>query len=135
MVHVVLERDGVRSEARQDAVGEEGVVFRCAADATLEALHRLLGPPDLFALVGAKRVIAFDSSVVMTCVRTLTGRPRRLIGCVPIQDDPVMAVARAVLHAANRLVEALPTSADDDAFDVDDDGAEAPPDVPEEKAT
>jgi hypothetical protein len=115
MVHVVLERGGQTSEARQDAIGEEIVLLRCAAETTLDALHGLLGGTPRFALVGAKRVLAFDSAVILTCVRTVGGRPRKLIGCVPISEDPVLAVARAILHATNRIVEALPNGERDDA--------------------
>lgn len=108
IVHVVLERGGVTAEARQDAIGEEIVLLRCAAETTIAALHDLLGGQERFALVGAKRVLAFDSAVILACVRTVGGRPRKLIGCVPITEDPVLAVARAILHATNRVVEALP---------------------------
>lgn len=110
MVHVVLERQGRTAEARQDAIGEEIVLLRCAAETTLDALQELLGGPPRFALVGAKRVLAFDSAVILACVRTVGGRPRKLIGCVPISEDPVLAVARAILHATNRIVEALPNA-------------------------
>ncbi len=109
-VRVVLERDGVRAGCEREAIGEEGVVLRCAGEATLEALARLVGPPELFALVGAKRMLAFDSAVLLACVRTLTDPPKKLIGCVPVLDDPVRAVVRAILHATNRLVEAMPNA-------------------------
>lgn len=120
MVHVVLERGGKTAEAQQDAVGEEIVLLRCAAETTLAALQDILGGEERFALVGAKRVLAFDSAVILACVRTVGGRPRKLIGCVPITEDPVLAVARAILHATNRVVEALPN-----ADDGSDDGDEA----------
>ncbi len=110
VVEVVLERDGRTAAVRRDAVGEEAVLFRCAAETTLAALHQLLGPPERFALVGAKRILAFDSAVVLACVRTLTGRPRKLIGCVPVGEDPILSVARAILHATNRILEALPNA-------------------------
>ena len=118
VVHVVLERGGKTAEARQDAIGEEIVLLRCAAETTLAALHGILGGEERFALVGAKRVLAFDSAVILACVRTVGGRPRKLIGCVPISEDPVLAVARAILHATNRVVEALP-NADDGGVDGD----------------
>ncbi len=124
LVHVVLEREGLTAEARQNAIGEEIVLLRCAAETTLDALHQLLGGSERFALVGAKRVVAFDSAVILICVRTVGGRPRKLIGCVPISEDPVLAVARAILHATNRIVEALPNvtaSPNDDAPDHDPD--------------
>jgi len=109
-VEIVLEREGRQAEIRRDAIGEEIALLRCAAESTLDALNELLGGPPRFALVGAKRVVAFDSAVILACVRTLGGRPRKLIGCVPFTEDPVLAVARAVLHATNRIVEALPNA-------------------------
>ena len=109
-VEVVLERGDRRAHVRRDAVGEEIVLLRCAAESTIEALHELLGGRPRFALVGAKRVLAFDSAVILACVRTLGGNPRKLIGCVPITEDPVLAVTRAILHATNRIVEALPNA-------------------------
>ena len=112
VVRVVLERGGVRATSERKAVGEEAVLFRCTAEATLEALEELLGGRTRFALVGAKRMLAFDSAVLLACVRTLEEEPRKLIGCVPIQDDAVEAVARAVLHATNRMVEAIPNRND-----------------------
>lgn len=111
VVEVVLERGGRTAAARRNAVGEEAVLFRCAAETTLAALHDLLGSPERFALVGAKRIVAFDSAVVLACVRTLTGRPRKLIGCVPVGEDPILAVARSILHATNRILEAIPNAA------------------------
>lgn len=109
VVHVVIERDGVRAEARRDAVGEEGVILRRAAEATIEALESLLGGTPRFALVGAKRMLAFDSAILLACVRTIEGPTVKLLGCVPDQDDdPITSVGRAVLHATNRIVEALP---------------------------
>lgn len=114
VVRIVLERGDTRVEAEREAVGEEAMVLRCAAEATLEALTRLMGAPPRFALIGAKRMLAFDAAVLLACVRTLEGPPRKLIGCVPIQDDPVEAVAKAVLHATNRIVEAIPNAGPED---------------------
>jgi hypothetical protein len=126
LVHVVLERDGLTAEAQQDAIGEEIVLLRCAAETTLDALHQLLGGPVRFALVGAKRVLAFDSAVILTCVRTVGGRPRKLIGCVPINEDPVLAVAQAILHATNRIVEVVPTAEASPSDDPPDSDPDAP---------
>lgn len=116
VVEIVLERGDRTIVARRDAVGEETVLFRCAAETTLEAIHRLLGPPERFALVGAKRIAAFDASVVLACVRTMAGPPRRLIGCIPIEgEDAVLAVARAIVNATNRLVSAVPNTPETEA--------------------
>jgi len=117
VVKIVLERGGVNGEAEREAVGEEAVVLRCVAEATLDAIATLTGQPEQFSLVGIKRVLAFDSAVLLVCVRTLEGGPRKLIGCVPIQDDTIAAAARAVLNATNRIVETMPNSG----------GADSPP--------
>lgn len=127
-VEVVLERGGRTASARRNAVGEEAVLFRCAAETTLAALDELLGSPERFALVGAKRIHAFDSAVVLACVRTLTGRPRKLIGCVPVGDDAILAVARAILHATNRILEAIPNASDEEAPGAEESGTAPPAD-------
>lgn len=124
VVRVRLARGETYAEAVRDAVGEEAVVLRCAAEATLDALHSLMGPPTRFALVGAKRMLAFDAAVLLACVRTVSGPPRKLIGCVPIREDPVVAVARAVLHATNRIIEAIPNADGYDGPGEGSDGAE-----------
>jgi len=136
VVVIVLERGGRTASARRNAVGEEAVLFRCAAETTLAALHDLLGSPDRFALVGAKRIVAFDSAVVLACVRTLTGRPRKLIGCVPVGDDAILSVARAILHATNRILEAIPNAPDEPAPPAGDAVAAEPetdPDAPHDE--
>jgi len=110
MVEVVLERSGRSSEARQESIGEEIVLLRCAAETTLAAIHGLLGEPERFVLVGVKRVLAFDSAVILACIRTRDEHPQRLIGCVPVGENPVLAVAHAILHATNRIIESLPNA-------------------------
>lgn len=110
VVKIVLERSGATAQTEREAVGEEAVVLRCVAEATLDAIAALTGAPEQFALVGVKRVLAFDSAVLLACVRTLEGGPRKLLGCVPIQEDVVSAAARAVLNATNRIVETMPNS-------------------------
>lgn len=117
-VRVVLERNGVKGVAERQAVGEEGVVLRSVAEATLDAVAELAGE-QRFALVGVKHLLAFDSAVVLACVRITEGPPRKLIGCVPIQDDAVLAVARAVLHATNRIVESIPNADDAAGHEMD----------------
>ena len=57
MVRVVRERGGVEVESEREAVGEEAMVLRCAAEATLDALRELIGGEARFALIGAKRIL------------------------------------------------------------------------------
>jgi hypothetical protein len=107
IIRVGLQRGDLETAAETEAVGEEMVVLRRAAAATLQALHDMLGLPRYFELVGVKRILAFDSPVILVGLR-IAGRPRTLIGCVPAGENLTRAVAEAVLNATNRLVEALP---------------------------
>lgn len=107
-VHVVLERDGQEYAAEVSGVGEETLLLRLAAQATLDALSRMVGESNRFVLVGIKRIIAFDASVVLACIRPADDPMQRLIGCVPEPENLVHGVVTAVLHATNRIVEALP---------------------------
>lgn len=104
-VRVVLERGGDEHQVEREGVGEEVMVLRLTALATLEALERLTGRSDRFALVGIKRIPAFDTSVVLVCLRCDDPRASRLLGCVPSEGSLVEAAAASVLNATNRLVE------------------------------
>ncbi len=108
LVRVVLERDERRFEATLEGVGEETMLARLGAEATLEALDRAVGGKRRFELVGIKDVHAFDTRVVLVCVRPADEPAQRLVGCVPAPDEVVRGAATAVLHATNRLVEILP---------------------------
>lgn len=108
IIRVGLQRGDLETSAETEAVGEEMVVLRRAAEATLQALHDMLGLPRHFELVGVKRIHAFDSQVILVGLRMTTGRPPTLIGCVPAGENLTRAVAEAVLNATNRLAETLP---------------------------
>lgn len=109
VIRVGLMRGEVATAAQTEAVGEEMVVLRRAAEATLQALHDMLGLPGHFELVGVKRILAFDSPVILVGLRSSTPRPQTLIGCVPAGGNLTRSVAEAVLNATNRLVEAIPS--------------------------
>lgn len=104
-VRVALEYRGRERSAEREGVGQEVMVLRLTAEATLAALGRATEREEHFALVGIKDVHAFDTRVILTCVRPADARARRVLGCVPVEEDPVEAVARSVLDATNRLVE------------------------------
>jgi hypothetical protein len=108
IIRICLQRGERESTVETEAVGEEMVVMRRAAEATLRALHEILELSNHFELVGVKRILAFDSPVVLVGLRMTTGRPRTLIGSVPAGENLTRAVVEAVLSATNRLVEALP---------------------------
>lgn len=105
---VVLERHGRQYSAEREGVGEDVVALRLVAETTIDCLEQCIGRPGSFEPVGIKRLHAFDSLIILVCVGTLSGRPRKLVGCVPQPEDPVRGAATTVLDATNRLVEALP---------------------------
>lgn len=106
-VRVELEREGESFGSEREGVGEEVILLRLAAEATLEALNSCIGRPGHFELVGAKRLQAFDMQVALICVRRSDDPAQRLLGCVPDTEGLVRAAATAALHATNRLVERM----------------------------
>ncbi len=108
IIRVCLQRGPREATVETEAVGEEMVGLRRAAEATLQALHEILDLPDHFELVGVKRILAFDSPIILVGLRMSTGRPRTLIGSLPAGENLTRTVVEAVLSATNRLVEALP---------------------------
>lgn len=107
VIRVELERGGRYRSAERRAIGDEMVLLRSAALATLDALDDLLGQMGPFQLVGVKRILAFDAAVVLACVRAPSDPPGKLTGCVPADERGIGAAVRAVLQATNRLTEAM----------------------------
>ncbi len=106
-VRVALSRGDRLVEKELHGVGDEVIELRLAAEATIAALDQLINRPGYFDLVGIKHLHAFDSPVVLVCVRAGPGYAKKLIGCVPAPRTLHQGVAMAVLHATNRLVEAM----------------------------
>ncbi len=87
-----------------DGVGTETVELRLAADATLRALHGMIGK-ERFRLLGVKRLHAFDADVILVVLREREGDARRrYVGAVPVRDTLVHGAAAAVLDATNRVL-------------------------------
>ena len=105
---IALEWKAVEYRGKAAAVGHGAVDLRVCAEATLDALHRLLGTRLSFRLVGVKAVRAFDDLVAIVALSVLdpeTGGQRRLVGTAPTDDGSLPhGVARAVLNATNRVL-------------------------------
>lgn len=105
---IALEWRAVEYRGRATSVGEGAVDLRVCAEATLDALHHLLGGRVSFRLIGVKSVKAFDDAVVIVALGTTdpeTGGDRRLIGTAPATLGGLpRGVARAVLNATNRVL-------------------------------
>ncbi len=94
-----------------EASGSSTVQLRCAALATLAALHKAVEARysfDLldttFELLGVKSVHAFDGTVVVVSVIATRGeRTWQLIGACAADESLPRAAALAVLDATNRF--------------------------------
>jgi hypothetical protein len=89
-------------EARGEAA--ELLEARLAVQATLEAIAEATGRTDYFKLVGLRVVPAFDTRIVLVCVRTLEEPSIQVVGAVPVATDIVRTAATATLDATNRIV-------------------------------
>lgn len=105
---VALEWHGSEYRGEASGVGHGIVELRLCAQATLNALVRLLGTGTEFRLIGVKSVKAFDDLVAIVGVTARdvgTGASHRLIGTAPVIEDGIPeGVARAVLNATNRYL-------------------------------
>ncbi|UCF18286.1 MAG: hypothetical protein JSU87_09995 [Gemmatimonadota bacterium] len=107
---VALEWRAVEHRGNADAVGQGAVDLRVCAEATLNALHELLGGRVHFRLMGVKSVKAFDDSVAIVALSVqehdTLGADHRLIGTASAADRELAeGVARAILNATNRVLE------------------------------
>jgi len=103
---VTLGWNGKSVMAERRAVGLENVILRIAAEATLAAIRAATGQCAWAGLVGIKKLVAFDASVVLVCLGDSDHPARRLIGAVPVRETMTHAAAAAVLSAVNRALHA-----------------------------
>lgn len=97
-----------RIVSRQEGSACPGGDLRLAALATLHAITQATGGALTFELIGVKPVRAFDTTVMMVAVFAQHGDVvTRIVGAAIVEDDQLVATARAALHAANRLSSPL----------------------------
>ena len=110
--------DSDESESRYvgEASGVGDVVLepRLAVEATLTAIAEATGDPEYFRLLGIKVVHAFDTRVVLVCLRTSDDRSAQVVGAVPLSGTMARTAATAALDATNRLVALLLGQAEDE---------------------
>ena len=76
---------------------------RAAAEASLQALTKAIGPKEGLTLSGVEQVQAFGKSVVLVeLMIPFEGESRAVVGVCYAGDNPTRAAALAVLNAANR---------------------------------
>lgn len=92
-------------EGASEGVGLETMELRLAAEATMDAIHAVIGA-ERFQLVGIKRMHAFDADVILVALRDRRADGQRYIGAVPVRSTLVHGAAAAVLDATNRILTA-----------------------------
>jgi hypothetical protein len=112
------DEDSDESESRYvgEASGVGDVILepRLAVEATLAAISEATGDPGYFRLVGIKVVHAFDTRVVLVCLRTSNDPSAQVVGAVPLSGAMARTAATAALDATNRLVAILLSEAEDE---------------------
>jgi hypothetical protein len=92
------------SEATSSPAGD----LRLSALATIDALTAATSGAFTAELIGAKRVRAFDATIVVVALQArVEGRPRQLVGVSLVAYDEVKSVVFATLQAVNRVVSPL----------------------------
>lgn len=89
-----------------EATGERGpaIELRTTAAAAIEALERLSGESLHLRIIGVKAIHAFDSDLMVASLFRSAGTQQRLVGAVVVREDPLAAVAVAVMSALNRTL-------------------------------
>ncbi len=98
-------RGGAQFVGTREGKGTETVALRCAAQATVDAIQKVVDPERSFELLGVKSVHAFDTVIVIVSVGVTgpEGR-RRLVGTFVADKGAERAAAVAVLNATNRYL-------------------------------
>lgn len=100
--------DAQRIVCRQEGSACSGGDLRLAALATLNAITQATRGAFTFELIGVKPVRAFDTTVMMVAIFAQHGgNVTRIVGAAIVEDDQLVATARAALHASNRLSSPL----------------------------
>jgi hypothetical protein len=90
---------------RQEGPTCVGGDLRLAALATLDAVTQSTDSDVRLELVGVKPMRAFDTNLMVVALLALRdGASTRIVGTAIAEDDQLMGVARATLHAVNRLI-------------------------------
>lgn len=107
VAEVTLEwQDGTVYRGRAEGISSAWGDLRLTADATLRAIAEFTHHQDVFELVGAKSMRAFDANVVMVSViGRRDGRPQQLLGCRIAEGDLLRSAVMATLQATNRMLD------------------------------
>ncbi len=98
-------RGGDKFVGLREGKGAETVALRCAAQASVDAIQKVVDPERTFELLGVKSVLAFDTVIVIVSVGVTDSKGhRRLVGTYVADQGAERAAAVAVLNATNRYL-------------------------------
>jgi len=107
-VKVVLEEGGQRYTGSADISGSASDSLSSTAQATLNALHRLIGRFSVFHLEAAQKTLLGQRDAVLVLITAVhPGGEENLVGTCFVQDDILEACARATLDSINRRIAVL----------------------------
>jgi hypothetical protein len=89
---------------RSEGEGGGALELRVCAQATVEALHEIIGGEVTFQLVGVKAIRIFDHDLIAVLLHSPQAADRRLVGLSLVVDDPDRSACLAVLNATNRML-------------------------------
>ena len=102
-VQVVLEESGRLYGGVAEMPADADSSLAPAAIATLDAMHRLIGHPDIFELEDVRKTKLGDKDIVVVLTRARNrGKEEKLIGTCFVRNDILGACARATLDSINR---------------------------------
>lgn len=79
--------------------------LRASAEATVEALKKMIGQAAEITLRGVMPVAAFGHDLVVVSIKVIhEGQTHRLFGLCPVTENRAAAAAGATLNAANRFL-------------------------------
>ena len=103
LASIELEWQDERYVGRSEGEGGGALELRVCAQATVEALHQIVGGEVTFQLVGVKAIRIFDHDLIAVLLHSPQAADRRLVGLSLVIEDPDRAATLAGLNATNRL--------------------------------
>jgi len=101
---ITLEWSDVEYARRAQGEGGPGGDLRTCSLATVEALRAVVPNLPEIQLVGVRSVRIFDRDLLVVLLRARVPGEPSLLGASFAEDDIASSVARAVLHAMNRML-------------------------------
>jgi hypothetical protein len=107
-VQVVLEEGGQQYTGTAKCTPNATDPLTLAAQATLSAIHGVVGRHSVFRLVDAKRTRLGEKDIIMVLITAAhEGGEETLVGTCFARDDVLEACARATLDSINRRIAVL----------------------------